>query len=308
MKPALCFEGLRFLCDVLDQHSPCVTHDTLFGTYRHLSEGLTGQGWLKPASPLQHYLPPGADEACRVLTRNGQNVYLADYGSFVAVPPNALNRYQPDREPFVAWFREQLGIAKASRLLSYANDLLHYLGDCFLDRRKVSIFLVRRSTDYHVLEACEAAFLQSPTKHTKLVLSTSAAMPATRLRCKSPVISVRDVIDHSPLEGTLNHDYLAHVVFGGLPDKPRPFVDCSDDGGILIIGEKSWDIIGDKARQIIKAMVNRWQQNQPKNRWKSIIQDAGLEDPVSPPKNFFNATFKKEVIGYDKGFVWFLTD
>jgi hypothetical protein len=307
MKPALCFEGLRFLCDVLDQHSPCVTHDTLFGTYRHLSEGLTGQGWLKPASPLQHYLPPGADEACRVLTRNGQNVYLADYGSFVAVPPNALNRYQPDREPFVAWFREQLGIAKASRLLSYANDLLHYLGDCFLDRRKVSIFLVRRSTDYHVLEACEAAFLQSPTKHTKLVLSTSAAMPATRLRCKSPVISVRDVIDHSPVEGTLNHDYLAHVVFGGLPNIPRPFVDCSGDGGVLHIGEQTWTIERDRTRQVIKAMVDLWQLGEHRPRWQTVIGNAGLET-ASPPKNFFTKNLHGHCLSSKGGAVFFLTE
>lgn len=90
MKPDLNFEGLRFLCDLLDQHSPCITHDTLFGTYRHLSESLTGQNWLKAASPLQHYLPPGADETRVVLRRNGENVYMADYGAFVAVPPNAF--------------------------------------------------------------------------------------------------------------------------------------------------------------------------------------------------------------------------
>ena len=303
----------KLLMEIVEQDSPNISHPVLISEFgNEAAKFLLKENYLSPGRNLETYWLSAEDKDVEVEwnAKLKSFVYLSPVGKFVKVKEDDLKTYDVDLGKIVSFLSKELVVLESSivKQNQYLEGLLYFVGSGYFQKKKVAIFFARRLNDNSTLKKIEEFFIkESPTNLPKLILASSNnSCPELLKFSKAKIIPITKLLGLATDNKSLfNVDYVANILFGGKGDDLRPYVYCSENGGILFVGDKSWPVKGDKQRQIIKVICDSWQKNpDSKMRWRELLDQADIETE-SRFRDFFKNSKVKEVFDYDDGFVWF---
>jgi len=306
-------QTFRLLIDIVEQADPNITHSHLksnLGT--EIANNLIQSNYFNKGRDLETYYLPGQDREAYVEWSDDHNsfVYLSDFGKFLPVAEEELKTYDINFTKLTDFIADQFDISKNSRKNSngHIDDNLFFLGEEHIKKKKFAIFFARRLNDQSNFKKIDEFFAkESPTKFPKLILTSSNEHCPTQLSKKAKIISIPKLLTFS--QGNLfNIDYISNILISGADDEYKPHVRCNEDASTLFIGDDSFDIKGDKQRQILKVMCDFYaEDSDSKMRWNTILDNADIETE-SRFSDIFKRSSVKEKIGAKDGFVWFKTE
>ena len=288
-------QTFKLLIDVVEQADPNITHSHLksnLGT--EIANNLIQNNYFNKGRDLETYYLPGQDREAYIEWNNDENsyFYLSDFGKFLPVAEEEVKTYDIN---FI-------------KLTDFIGDNLFFLGEEHIKKKKHAIFFARRLNDQSNFKKIDEFFLkESPTKFPKLILTSSNEHCPNKLSQKSKIISIPKLLTFS--QGNLfNIDYISNILISGANDEYKPYVRCNEDASTLFIGDDSFDIKGDKQRQILKVMCDFYaEDSDSKMRWNTILDNADIETE-SRFSDIFKRSSVKEKIAAKDGFVWFKTE
>ena len=306
-------QTFRLLIDIVEQADPNITHSHLksnLGT--KITNNLIQNNYFSKGRDLETYYLPGQDREVYVEWNNDENsyFYLSDFGKLLPVEEEEVKTYDINFTKLTEFIANQFDISKNSRKNSngYVDYNLFFLGEEHIKKKKYAIFFARRLNDQINFKKIDEFFAkESPTKFPKLILTSSNEHCPTQLSKKAKIISIPKLLTFS--QGKLfNIDYISNILISGADDEFKPYVRCNEDASTLFIGDDSFDIKGDKQRQILKVMCDFYaEDSDSKMRWNTILNSADIETE-SRFSDIFKRSAVKEKIGAKDGFVWFKTE
>lgn len=302
----------KLLMEILEQKNSNISHSVLFSEFGNdAAKFLLKENYLTDGHSLQtHWL---SDEDKDVDVEWNEKLksfaYLSASGKFIKVKEEELKTYDVDIDKIVNFFAKEFDVLESSitKQNQHLEGLLYFVGNAHFQKKKTAIFFARRLNDNVVLKQIEEFFIKPPTALPKLIITSSNKLcPESLKTSKATVISISKLLGLSVSNKSLfNIDYIANVLFGGKSSEPKPHIHCSENGGVLFVGDKSWIVKGDKQRQIIKVMCNSYAENPAgKMRWNELLEKADIETD-SRFRDFFKSSDVKEAFDHDRGFVWF---
>lgn len=304
---------LKLLMGVVEQHDPSIAHRVLLSELGdEEAKFLLKENFLTKGQNLEHYWDGDDDKYVEWYDHLNSFAYLSLSG-LIEVTEDDLKTYDANFSRFTDFLVTELDVLPSSKVKAneYIEGLLYFVGNIQIGRKKLAVFFARRLGDHNVFKKIEEFFVkQSPIRLPKLILTSSTHFYPESLReNKAAIISIPKLLDLSANNKTLfNIDYINGVVFGGEIDS-KPYVHCLEDGSILFVGDKHWDIKGQNQRQVIKAMCELYLENpDSKMRWNAILSIADLDETSSRFVDLFKKSSVKDVIEHGNGFVWFKTE
>lgn len=303
----------KLLIEVAEQSYPNISYNVLKSELdRKTADFLIENNFLTKGRNLDSYWLPNEDRDVEVIWHDNLKsfAYLSLSGKFIKISKEELETYDVNFSKLTGFIADQFDISKNSRKNSngYIDDNLFFLGEEHIKKKKHAIFFARRLNDQINFKKIDEFFAkESPTKFPKLILTSSNEHCPTQLSKKAKIISIPKLLTFS--QGNLfNIDYISNILISGANDEFKPYVRCNEDASTLFIGDDSFDIKGDKQRQILKVMCNFYaEDSDSKMRWNTILDNADIETE-SRFSDIFKRSAVKEKIGAKDGFVWFKTE
>lgn len=306
-------QTFKLLIDIVEQADPNITHSHLksnLGT--KITNNLIQNNYFNKGRDLETYYLPGQDREAYVEWSDDHNsfVYLSDFGKFLPVAEEELKTYDINFTKLTDFIADQFDISKNSRKNSngFIDDNLFFLGEEHIKKKKHAIFFARRLNDQINFKKIDEFFLkESPTKFSKLILTSSNEHCPNKLSQKSKIISIPKLLTLS--QGKLfNMEYISNVLIRGADDEYKPYIRCTEDAGTLFIGDDIYEIGGDKQRQIIKIMCDSYiDEPEAKVRWRYILDEANIDED-SKFRDIFKKSKVEKALDAKDGFVWFKTE
>ena len=303
----------KLLIATAEQAEPNIAYSVLKSELgKEIADSLIQNDFLTKGRDLESYYLPSQDRDVYVDWDEEMEsfVYLSDLGKFLPVPEDELKTFDINFAKLTDFIADQFDISKGSRKNSnsYLDDNLFFIGEEHIKKKKYAIFFVRRLNDQINFKKIDEFFLkESPTKFPKLILASSNEHCPTQLSKKAKIISIPKLLTFSQ-DKLFNMDYIANILISGADDEYKPHVRCTEDAGTLFIGDESFDVKGDKRRQILKVMCDLYAENpDSKMRWSTILNIADIETE-SRFSDIFKKSAVKEVMSAKDGFVWFKTE
>lgn len=308
LTPQIC----KLLMEIVEQKNPNISYSVLFSEFgKDVAKFLIDQNYLTQGESLESYWLSSEDKDVYVEWNEKLKsfAYVSSSGKFVAVKEDDLKTFDANFEKIVSFLAKEFDVLESSKTKQnqHLEGLLFFVGEAWINKKKVAIFFARRLNDNEVLKKVEEFFIKPTSSLPKLILTSSNYLSPESLKNKSKIISIPKLLGLPNSKALLNMDYISNVIFGSCKDEAKPDVYCTQDASTLFIGDKSWSIKGDKQRQIIKLMCDHYLENPDKKiRWQELLDDADIETS-SRFRDFFKYSAVAEAINHQSGFVWFNT-
>jgi len=303
----------KLLMEIVEQRNPNISHSVLFSEFDDTANFLLKENYLINGRNLETYWLATEDKDVEVMWNEKMQsfTYLSRTGKFIPVKNKELETYDIDIAKIIDWFAKEFDVFQSSRnkQSEYLNGFLYFVGDAQIQKKKIAIFFARRINDSTIFNQIEEFFIkESPTSLPKLILTSSNHLCPESLKTKAKIISVSKLLNRTNNKVIFNMDYMANVLFSNSGNEAKPYAHCTEDGGVLFVGDKSWNIKGQSQRQVIQVMCDLYEKNpDSKMRWNNILSLANLDDSSSRYRDLFKNSAAKESIANANGFVWFKT-
>ncbi len=271
---------------------------------------LLKENFLTKGRDLEHYWNGDDDKNVEWYDHLNSFAYLSLSG-LVEVSEDDLKTYDVNFSKIVEFLADEFDVSRSSRTKNneHIENLLYFVGDARLSNKKmISVYFARRLSDAGVFKKVDEFFLkQSTTRLKKLILTSSPNIYPETTKTGASIISIPKLLEMANGKKLLNLDYIANVVFNKNNEDPKPYIHCTEDGSLLFIGEKSWNVGGSKKRQIIKLMCDHYAENpQEQLKWEELLIEADIdESTTSRFRDMFKDSKLKELIAHKDGYVWF---
>lgn len=300
----------QLLMEITEQENPRISHPVLVSEIgQDIAKFLIDQNYLIPGRNLDTYWLGGDEDIDVEWNEELQSFAYLSCGKFIAVKEDHLKTFNINFTKLNSFLAQEFDVFESSKIKEnqYLNGFLFFIGQTKIDKRNLALFFARRLNDNQVLRKVEEFFIQeSITPLPKLILTSSNQYCPSSLKNIATIISIPKLLTRANNQALFNIDYIAHIIFGMNNQEARPHIYCTKDGGTLFIGDKSWNIKGDKQRQIIKIMCDHYLSNpQEKIRWNNVLSIADLDSSNSRYRDVFKDSAVKEAICHGNGFVWF---
>lgn len=301
----------NLLMGIVEQHYANIAHPVLISELG--DEGakfLIKENFLTKGFDLDHYWDGDDDKIVEWYDHLNSFAYLSLSG-LVKVKAEDLKTYDANLGRFVDFFATELDVLPSSRIKASEciEGFLYFVGNAQIGKKKLAVFFARRLCDPNLFKKIDEFLIkQSPTNLPKLILTSSYNFYPESLRTGAKIISIPKLLGMANGKALFNIDYIFNILFSNAGDEFKPYVHCIQDGSVLFIGDKSWNVKGDKHRQIIKIMCEHYAENpDQKVRWNTLLDESDMET-TSRFQDLFKGSPVKEAFAYGKGFVWFKID
>ena len=298
----------KLLMEIVEQKDPNISHSSLMSEAgRDVANFLLKENYLTKGCDSNSFWLGDEDVNVEWNEELQSYVYLSCSGKFIAVNEEELKTYDIDIDKIVNFLAKEFDVLESSKTNEnkHLKGILYFAGNAHVQKKKISIFFARRLNDRATFKKIEEFFIKPITSFPTLILTSSNHLCPEVLKSGTKIISITNLLGLANGKDLFNFDYVANVIFGCGSNEVRPYIYCSEDGSILHVGNKNWNVGGDKQRQVIKIMCDNYLKNpDQKMRWNSIINEADMETQ-SRFQDMFKNSAVKEAIDHDKGLVWF---
>ena len=304
---------LQLLIETAEQADPNISYPVLKSNLgKEIANYLIDQNFLTKGHNLETYYLPNQDKEAYVEWNDSLKsfAYLSDFGRFLPIESDELKTFDINFETLINFLCDELNISLGNRNKNpkYLDGILYFMGESHIGKKKTAIFLARRiNNQKHYNQIEEFFHKQSPTKLPKLILTSSNSSCPESFRNRAKIISIPKLLTHAKDNSLFNMDYIENVLLSNSGNEFKPYVHCTEDASTLFIGDKSFDIKGDKQRQIIKVMCDLYFENpDSKMRWNTLVSIADIETESRYRDMFKNSSVRNVIVNED-GLVWFKT-
>jgi len=228
----------KLLIDIVEQADPNITYSHLKSNLgKEIADNLIQNNFLTKGRDLETYYLPSQDKEAYIEWSDDENsfVYLSDYGKFLPVPEDELKTFDINFAKLTDFIADQFDVSQSSRknANNYLDDLLFFIGEENIEKKKYTIFFARRLNNQIDFKKIDEFFLkESPTKFSKLILTSSNEHCLTKLSDGGKIISIPKLLTFS--KGILfNMDYISNVLSKGADDEYKPHIHCLEGGAVL---------------------------------------------------------------------------
>jgi hypothetical protein len=227
--------------------------------------------------------------------------FCAEAG-YVQVEVERLHRFGVNFPRLIDILREAFDMRNRPGARCLIDDILWDLGDVLVaDARQTLLFARRLSFSANLISVREALARRPPRAAGLCFHTSSQTLAVDMLPGRHRVFPIFEFVSENTAF-TINESSLAAALFGRPAD--TEFVQCSDDGSWIRIGERPYSFGGVHQMAIVRAAFEAWQSGSPRIRTQPLLEEIGCRS--KQVSQVFGSADDgwRDVIGYGGGSIW----
>jgi hypothetical protein len=195
----------------------------------------------------------------------------------VVVGQEARRRYRLDVDWLLSLIRHQLGVPAATRTVPLVDGVLWDLGDAWIGKRKASVLFARRLVRTGNLDAAGDALTRRVGRPPGILLTSTPTVPRhVVLPGQHSIIPITGCVRQDSSSFALDLDVISGVLNGMRPQRPPRLIDPSPDFRVVRALGKTFRFKGDKQRQVLECLHNRWLDGDDRVGVAKIVAELGF--------------------------------
>lgn len=254
-------------------------------------------------SEEQHALtvvPLGSDQEKDVEWNDdvGGYAYFSLRG-WVKIDANLLRRYKLNAQWVVDQILQALSWPqKAEPLL---DGMLWNCGQSYIGKKRVSLFVGRRVAHPEVFSDIQKKLTPRCKSGANVLLTTSQHIEPHMSIPGATIVPLFDVFNRQRKNFALDADLISSILFDQRPGESNKAVLCKANGGKLIINGRSFEFRGDKQRQVVRYLCNKYDVDELPVRIQEMFSDLEFSDNTRMQDLFKKHPDWKEAIRVSRG-------
>jgi len=207
----------------------------------------------------------------------GGYAYFSPSAGWVKVDNERLTRYRVDLDWFLGFIAAALKVTGPQRWQCLVPDILWDLGDAWIGKRKATLLLGRRLSTSRTLDGvCDALARRAGRPPGVLLATTRRLARHVRIPGQHQIIALADCLRGDETGLSLDLDVIGGV-FGGLrPQRTAQLIEANADFRIVRAKGETFMFRGDKQRQVIEYMHERWLDGVEQVSTAEMMDDLGF--------------------------------
>ena len=254
-------------------------------------------------SEEQHALtvvPLGSDQEKDVEWNDdvGGYAYFSARG-WVKIDANLLRRYRLNTQWVVDQILQALSWPQKTEPL--LDGVLWNCGQSYIGKKRVTLFVGRRVAHPEVFTDIQKKLTPRCRSGAHVLLTTSRHIEPQMSIPGATIIPLVDVLDRQRKHFALDAALVSSILFDQRPDESNKVVLCKANGGKLIINGHSFEFRGDKQRQVVQYLCNKYDAGELPVRIQDMFSDLEFADNTRMQDLFKKHPDWKEAILVSRG-------
>lgn len=313
--PVLGFEAVDLLLSIAESPRMAISATALDDFHKEEGRALLTAGAIKPDG-FEAVAVSQADHEDAIVSLTwsselGGYAYFSPTAGLVRIDDDRLCRFQLDTLWFLQWIARHLGSGTGAQAVCLITDRFWDLGDIWLGatkrmRRRTAVYLARSLTGSETVTQMEAILRIHRTRPRKVILTTTNDLDLARtiiadtcaiLRIKT---CARAGIKHFELDPNIIYS-AAHGLRTSSSEMP---VEVDADFRIVRVGDRQFDFRGDKQRQVVGFLYQRWRASDGPISASAMFEELEFSNTTRLRDLFKGHTNWRELIGIKDGSCW----
>lgn len=189
----------------------------------------------------------------------GGYAYFSPSAGWVKVESERLTRYRVDFDWFLGFVAVAVKITGSRRWQCLVPGILWDLGEAWIGKRKATFFLGRRlSTSQTLDEVCDALTRRVGRPPGLLLTTTRRLARHVRIPGQHRIVTLTDCLRSDNTGPRLDLEVIGGVYAGLRPQRAAQLIEANADFRIVRAKSETFVFRGDKQRQVIEYMYERW--------------------------------------------------
>lgn len=236
----------------------------------------------------------------------GGYAYFSPSAGWIKVENERLTRYRVDFDWLIGVLSRQLRIPRTIEPKCLLKDVMWDLGDAWIGKRKATFLLGRRlSTSRTLDEVCDALARRVGRPPGVLLTTTRRLARHVRIPGQHQIVTLADCLRGDGTGLRLDLDVIGGVFAGLRPQRTAQLIEANADFRIVRAKGETFVFRGDKQRQVIGYMHERWLDGVERVSIAEMMDDLGF-----PIETRLRDLFKKhpaweKLVKEEGGSAWF---
>jgi hypothetical protein len=317
--PPLGLETVDLLLSIAESPRIAISGAALDGFHKTIGTVLVSAGAIKPdgfeavaVSQADH------DDAIVSLVWSSE---LGGYGYFspavglIRIDDDRLRRYKLDFSWFLRWLVRHLGFDPGAQSMCLIADKLWDLGDIWLGttkrmRRRTAVYFARRLTEPETITQVAAVLRMHRIRTGKVILTTSKDLALARTIIADTCAILRvDTCARAGIDGfDLDPEIIYSAVYGLSAPRTKLPVQANADFRVIRIGDREFRFLGDKQRQVIGFLYQRWEKGEGPISTALMFEELGWSETKRLRDLFKGHASWRQLLGFEDGACWLRCD
>ncbi len=241
--------------------------------------------------------------------------YFSPSAGLVRIDDDRLRFFKLDTSWFLRWIARHLGFGNGAHPVCLITDRCWDLGDTWLGetnrmRRKTAIYFARRLTEPETIVQLAAVLRLHHSRPSKVVLTTTNGLDLARTMIGDSCAVL--TIETCARAGIDDFEFNPGIVYSAAHDlrvSPRNLAVKADaDFRIVRIGDREFRFRGDKQRQMVGALYQRWRRSDGPISVSILLEELEFSSTTRLRDLFKDYPNWRELIGYKDGACWLRCD
>lgn len=236
----------------------------------------------------------------------GGYAYFSSSAGWVKVDNEGLTRYRVDFDWFLRFIAAAVKVTGVWRWQCLVPEILWDLGDAWIGKRKATVLLGRRlSTSGTFDEICDALTRRVGRPPGVLLTTTRRLARHVRLPGQHRILALGDCLRGDGTGFHLDLDVIGGVFAGLLPQRTPQPIEASADFRIVSAKGETFAFRGDKQRQVIEYLHERWLDGVERVSIAEMMDDLGFPIETRLRDLFKKHPAWKKLLKEEGGSAWF---
>ena len=227
------------------------------------------------------------------------------------VEESRLARYRVNHRYFFQCLQSWVGLPNSLGVNELLADTLWDLGNILIGKQRIAVLFCRRAVFAETVFDLQNTLATFPRRRSALILTDDTLSPYGPPLPGEPVcVALADLLlPDQDIVQKIDTTLLAEMLDLD-PDEQsmQPQVQCSEDGGHLIVNGQDYQFEGFTQRRIVRRLFDAWAAGQGKLRTSVVLEEVHSESRHMSQAFGSRDTRWRNVIGYGQGDCWLKTE
>jgi hypothetical protein len=316
--PHLGFEAVKLLLSIVETPGLAISANAL-DEFHQAGPALVTAGAIKPDGfePVAVSHADHDDAIVRVTwsTELSGYAYFNPSAGLVRIDDDRLRRYRLDISWFLEWIAGHLSLGIGCPPVCVIPNRLWTLGNVWLGatkrtRRRTAIYVARRLTEPETVTQLGAVVRLRSTKPGMVILTTTDDLHLARtVSADACAVLPLKTCARAGIENfELDSAVIYSAAYGFRASRTNLPVQADAGFRIVRVGDREFQFYGDKQRQVVNFLYNRWQNREGPISTAVMFEELEWENTRRLRDLFKGHADWQELIGYKNGTCWLRCD
>lgn len=207
----------------------------------------------------------------------GRHAYFSRSG-WVAVDSHRLKRYKLNAEWIARQIMEALLWPQQLKPVALIDDILWDCGQSYIGKRKAGLFFCRRIGHGNTFDLIAEKLSVHAKSGANILFSASPVVPRHMKMPGVEIMPVAEALNQQHPDFSLDTGIIENALFGRRPEENNQPIVCKASGGVLIINGREFVFKGDKQRQVVQYLYEKFLKNELPTRLQEMLSDLEFPD------------------------------